>query len=47
MKQNNLVKCVLAALTLVTALLPAAGTAQSQTKPNILVLWGMTSLLER
>ncbi len=40
MKRNNIVKCVLAALALMTALLPAAGTAQSQTKPNILVLWG-------
>jgi arylsulfatase A-like enzyme len=41
MKRNNLIKCVLTALTLVTALLPASGTAQSQTKkPNILILWG-------
>ena len=41
MERNNLIRCVLTALTVVASLLPAAGTAQSQTtKPNILVLWG-------
>src|SRR5882757_4436968 len=41
MKRNNLIKCVLAALIVVSALLPAARTAQSQSeKPNILILWG-------
>src|SRR6266481_860070 len=41
MKRNNLIKCMLTALTVLVALLPAAGTAQSQSKkPNILILWG-------
>ena len=39
MKSNNLIKCMLAALILTSALLPAAPTAHSQSKkPNILVL---------
>ncbi len=41
MKRNHLMKCMLAALIVVSALLPAVPTAQSQTKkPNILILWG-------
>jgi arylsulfatase A-like enzyme len=41
MKRNNLTKCMFAALILTSALLPAAPTAQSQSKkPNILILWG-------
>ena len=41
MKRSNLIKCMLAALIVTSALLPAAPTARSQTKkPNILILWG-------
>jgi arylsulfatase A-like enzyme len=41
MKRDNLIKCMLAALIVTSALLPAAPTAQSQSKkPNILILWG-------
>ncbi len=41
MKRNNLIKHMLAALIVTSALLPAAPMAQSQSKkPNILILWG-------